>query len=569
MANSIISNIAAFNAQGNIGRASNNASASIARLSSGSRITRASDDVAGLATGTALRTQVTTLRTALANAAQGSSLLQVADGALSQIVDILQRQKAIAVQASSGQLTDTNRSLLNQEFTSLTAEVDRISRSTNFNGVSLLAGGLGTSTRLVTTNALATTAVLASPSLQAANSGVVTASTTAIQAFASADAATPGTSRAGVGTAGFLQLTDSTGTVLANAQYDTVDASVYGQFSRFQFSNVNYGAVGTGSATLTATINGVQFSGNVVSNAAATAILQNGNTYINVALGAVTLTDASSTALAEANITNLFSTTVISRASTLQGVNFEGTALDGAIGIAATGNATLRLNTSGSVDISNFQYVGSTNAANSNTLTVQINGQTFTATNVNDQIAAGTLQFVDGGKIQALQINTTGLTTNITNIRTSLTDRTNFINALNQGFARAGNGLNFSIGSTATDTIRVQFGSATSSTIYNGRTLDVNTATNATAASTQLDIALNTVTSLRASVGALQSRFNFASNAIQSSIENQDSARSTLLDTDVSSESTAYSSAQVQLQAGIAVLAQANQLPQGLLKLIQ
>jgi flagellin len=228
MANSIISNIAAFNAQGNIGRASNNASASIARLSSGSRITRASDDVAGLATGTALRTQVTTLRTALANAAQGSSLLQVADGALSQIVDILQRQKAIAVQASSGQLTDTNRSLLNQEFTSLTAEVDRISRSTNFNGVSLLAGGLGTSTRLVTTNALATTAVLASPSLQAANSGVVTASTTAIQAFASADAATPGTSRAGVGTAGFLQLTDSTGTVLANAQYDTVDASVYG-----------------------------------------------------------------------------------------------------------------------------------------------------------------------------------------------------------------------------------------------------------------------------------------------------------------------------------------------------
>lgn len=569
MTNSIISNIAAFNAQGNINRASDSASASIARLSSGSRITRASDDVAGLATGTALRTQVTTLRTALANAAQGSSLLQVADGALGQIVDILQRQKAIAVQASSGQLTDTNRSLLNQEFASLTAEVDRIASSTNFNGVNLLAGGLGTSARQVTTNALATTAVLATTTLQAANNGVVTASTTAIQAFASSGAATPGTSRAGVGTAGFLQLTDSTGTVLANGQYDAVDASVYGQFSSFQFSNVNFGAVGTGSATLTAVLNGVRYTGNVVSNAAATAILQNGNTYINLALGAVTLTDASSTSLAQSNITNLFSTTVIARASTLQGVNFEGTALDGAIGIAATGNASLRLNTSGSVDISNFQYVGSTNAANSNTLTVRINGQTFTATNVNDQIAAGTLAFTDAGRIQSLLINTTGLTTNITNIRTSLTDRTNFINALNQGFARAGNGLDFSIGSTSTDTIRVQFGSATTSTIYNGRPLDVNTATNAAAASDQLDIALNTVTSLRASVGALQSRFNFASNAIQSSIENQDSARSTLLDTDVSFESTAYSSAQVQLQAGIAVLAQANQLPQGLLKLIQ
>lgn len=568
MTNSIISNIAAFNAQGNIGRASANASASIARLSSGNRITRASDDVAGLATGTALRTQVTTLRTALANAAQGSSLLQVADGALSQIVDILQRQKAIAVQASSGQLTDTNRSLLNQEFSSLTAEIDRISSTTNFNGVSLLAGGLGTSARQVTTNALAATTVLATTTLQAANQGVVAASTTAIQAFGAANAAAPGASRAGVGTPGFLQITDSTGTVLANAAYDAVDASVYGQFSSFEFSNVNFGAVGTGSATLTATLNGVEYTGNVVSNAAATAILRNGNTYLNLALGAVTLTDASSASLATSNITNLFSTTVISRASTLQGVDFEGTALDGAIGIAATGNASIRLNTSGAVDISNFQYV-SNSAANVNTLSVQINGQTFTANSVLDTIGAGTLIFTDAGRGQALQINTTGLTTNITNIRTSLADRANFINALNQGFARAGNGLNFAIGSTSTDTIRVAFGSSTTSTIYNGRTLDVNSATNASVASDQLDIALNTVTSLRASVGALQSRFNFASNAIQSSIENQDSARSTLLDTDVSAESTAYSSAQVQLQAGIAVLAQANQLPQGLLKLIQ
>lgn len=568
MSNSIISNISALNAQGNISRASSSASASISRLSSGQRITRASDDVAALATGTALRTQVTTLRTALANAAQGSSLLQVADGALSQIVDILQRQKAIAVQASSGQLTDTNRSLLNQEFTSLTAEVDRISSTTNFNGVSLLAGGLGTSTHQVTTNALAATAVLTTTTLQAANQGVTAASTTAIQAFGASNAAAPGASRAGVGTAGFLQLTDSTGTVLANAQYDQVDASVFGQFSSFEFSNVNFGVVGTGSATLTATLNGVQFSGNVVSNAAATAILRNGNTYINVALGAVTLTDASSQSLAQSNITNLFSTTVIGRASTLQGVNFEGTALDGAIGIAATGNASLRLNTSGSVDIRNFQYTSSS-AANVNNLTVEINGETFTATSVLDQIGAGTISFVDAGKVQALQINTTGLTTNITNIRTSLSDRANFINALNQGFARAGNGLNFAIGSTSTDTIRVAFGSSTTSTIFNGRTLDVNTATNAAVASDQLDIALNTVTSLRASVGALQSRFNFASNAIQSSISNQDSARSTLLDTDVASESTAYSSAQVQLQAGIAVLAQANQLPQGLLKLIQ
>ncbi len=567
---SINSNIAAFSAQGNIGRASDSASASIGRLSSGNRINKASDDVAGLAVGTALRTKVNTLRTALANAAQGSSLLQVADGALGQIVDILQRQKAIAVQASSGQLTDANRSLLNQEFTALTAEVDRLATGTNFNGVNLLAGGLGNKSSLVTTNALAATTVLAAPSLQGANSGVVAASTTAIQAFGTTTAAAPGASRAYVAAnAGTLQLVDASGAVLANGAYNTVDASVYGQFSDFQFSNVSYGAAGVGSATLTATLNGVQYSGNVISNATqASAILVNGNTRIQLALGGVTLTDASSTELARSNIVNVFSNTVIARNSIVQGVNFEGTRLDGAIGIAATGNASIRLNSNGAVDISDFRFVSTGSTADSSVLTVNINGQTFTATNVEDLVAAGTLQFVDAGRQQALQINFTGLTTNITNIRTNLTERTAFINALNQGFAKSGGGLNFTIGSSQAETIRVQFGSATTNSIYNGNSLDVNTATNALTASTVLDEAITKVTSLRATVGALQSRFNFASNAIQSSIENQDAARGTLLDTDVSAESTAYASAQVQLQAGIAVLAQANQLPQNLLKLI-
>jgi flagellin len=563
MVNSIISNISAFNAQGNINIASEKASASISRLSSGNRINRASDDVAGLATGTSLRTQVTTLRTALANASQGTSLLQVADGSLSQIVDILQRQKAIAVQAGSGSLTDTNRQLLNQEFQALALEVDRIANSTNFNGVNLLAGGLGAKTRQASTNALAASSIIAAPTLQTGG-GVAVASTTAIQAFD----INAGTSRAGVGTPGFLQFTDSTGTVLANGAYDNVDGSAYGSFSSFEFSNVTFGAVGTGAGTLTATLNGVKYTGNVISNAAATAILRNGNTYINVALGAVTLTDAGTQATATSNITNLFSTTVISRTSTLQGVNFEGTALDGAIGSATNGNASIRLNTNGQADISNFQYVSNTGVADTSVLTVVVNGKTFTATGVEDLIAPGTIQFLGAGRTEVLNIDLTGLTTNITNIRTSLTDRTNFINALNQGFARSGSGLNFTIGANVTDNIRVQFGSATTNSIYGGQALDVSSATNASAASLVLDNAINSVISLRATVGALQSRFNFASSAIQGAIENQDAARGVLLDTDVAAESTAFASAQVQLQAGIAVLAQANQLPQTLLKLI-
>lgn len=142
MVNSINTNIAAYFAQANIGIAARMSAASVSRLSSGNRIVQASDDVAALSTGTSLRTQVTTLRTALVNASQGNSLLQVADGALSQITEMLQRQKAIALQAGSGSLTDTDRAYLNQEFQALTAEINRLTQSTTFNGVSLLDGTL-------------------------------------------------------------------------------------------------------------------------------------------------------------------------------------------------------------------------------------------------------------------------------------------------------------------------------------------------------------------------------------------------------------------------------------------
>ncbi len=140
--NSINTNIAALAAQGNITKANDMTSSSIARLSSGNRIVQASDDVAAMSAGTSLRTNVTTLRMALINTSQGESLLQVADGALNQITDILQRQKAIAVQSGSGSLTAAERSFLNQEFQNLTEEIDRLADQTNFNGVSLLNGEL-------------------------------------------------------------------------------------------------------------------------------------------------------------------------------------------------------------------------------------------------------------------------------------------------------------------------------------------------------------------------------------------------------------------------------------------
>jgi hypothetical protein len=97
------------------------AGSSLAKLSSGSRIVKASDDAASLAVGTKIKADVTALKQAATNAAQASSLLQVADGGMARIADILQRMKALAVQAQSGSVTDSERPILDREFQQLSA----------------------------------------------------------------------------------------------------------------------------------------------------------------------------------------------------------------------------------------------------------------------------------------------------------------------------------------------------------------------------------------------------------------------------------------------------------------
>jgi len=116
-------------------------SESISQLASGSRIVRASDDAAGLAIGTQLQANVTAFIQDQTNVAQGSSILQSADGALAQISNVLQRMMALATEAASGQVTDTQRSQdINTEYTQLKTEITSIVNSTTYAGQTLLSG---------------------------------------------------------------------------------------------------------------------------------------------------------------------------------------------------------------------------------------------------------------------------------------------------------------------------------------------------------------------------------------------------------------------------------------------
>ena len=113
---------------------------SLAKLSSGSRIVRASDDAAGLAVSSRLQANVTTLRQSATNGVQARSLLQTADGALARIGDILQRMKALATQSNSGAVDATARGFINTEYQGLVGEITATVTATTFNGTALIDG---------------------------------------------------------------------------------------------------------------------------------------------------------------------------------------------------------------------------------------------------------------------------------------------------------------------------------------------------------------------------------------------------------------------------------------------
>jgi flagellin len=136
----VATNTAANSALRFLNQNSSAASSSVSKLASGSRIVKASDDAAGLAIGTRLKADVTALTQAGINASQGASVVQVADGGLGRIGDVLQRMKALAAQSLSGVPTNTERGFIDAEFQQLVDEVRDIAITTRFNGASLLDG---------------------------------------------------------------------------------------------------------------------------------------------------------------------------------------------------------------------------------------------------------------------------------------------------------------------------------------------------------------------------------------------------------------------------------------------
>lgn len=556
---SIVTNIAAQVASTNLRSTFDSINDTASRLTSGNRIVSASDDAAGLAIGTGLRTDVATLQTALVNTSQAISLLSVADGALGQIGEILQRQKELAVQANSGTLGATELGFLNTEFQGLKSQIDDIASQTNFNGVNLL-DGTASGTSNATTNTSATITYT------------------------------------DVGTTGTLALDgadDSFSVVTTNG----TDLSLQGSLSGIDVT-INYD--GNDNVDFTVLVNGRVYTADDVDinsglGSDLTVSLSNAATGGEItfeidsatvaALDAATATQTLANSVATNIETDLANINVYQTRSFLDGTagavfrtdQVTGTIVDGLTGedFDLISNAY-----SGSLapTIESFSVTAET-ATTDGDISVVIGGSTFsTAAGAFDSVAADitgaavTLTNQDDNNetlvIDFTQANAATIAINSTTTAQALAD------GLNAAFGVGSSGaLDFQVGLASTDLISLTIEDVQTSSLYKNdagvsQALSLTTTANANTASDVLDNAINTILSARASVGADQSRFGFAAANLNTTITNLDASRGSFLDTDIAAESTQFASTQVLQQAGISVLAQANLIPQNLLKLL-
>src|SRR5258706_14947661 len=134
MAISILNNIASLTAQNSLAVTQTNLNKTLFQLSSGSRINSGADDAAGLAIADGLHANITALTQSAQNANSGVGSLQVADGSLAAVTTLLNRSITIATEAATGTVSDAQRIALDDEFTAIKSEIDRVGSKTNYNG---------------------------------------------------------------------------------------------------------------------------------------------------------------------------------------------------------------------------------------------------------------------------------------------------------------------------------------------------------------------------------------------------------------------------------------------------
>ncbi|MDN7881156.1 flagellin [Burkholderia aenigmatica] len=506
----INSNINSLVAQQNLNGSQNALSQAITRLSSGKRINSAADDAAGLAIATRMQTQINGLNQGVSNSNDGVSMIQTASSGLSQITSSLQRIRQLAVQASSGSLSTSDQQALQQEVSQQISEVNRIASQTNYNGKNLLDGSAGNVSFQVGANVGQTITLNLTQSVSAASMGTGLPTNGATLGQLTGLSLTS----AGAATTGTQTPAITTINILSDGQ------------GGFKFTDQNNQALASGAVTSL-------FGANTAGAGTALSL----TAAAGGALGSITSTPAAATAATTSSVT------AINAANAGNGSTV--------VGRAAAGT-TLGTVTGLSLDSNGGFIAPNESGATITSITVLSDG-------------AGGFSFKDQNG-NALS-NTGSVITNVFTAA-SLTSATTT--------AGAALVLNANIGTATTNatTQGLASQSAISSTNLANvppRVADINISTTAGAnqAMESIDNALAAVNNIQATLGAAQNRFTAISTTQQAQATNLSQAQSQIQDANFAQETANLSKAQVLQQAGISVLAQANSLPQQVLKLLQ
>ena len=534
-------NIMAMNAYRNLGVNNSALSKNLEKLSSGYKINRAGDDAAGLAISEKMRAQITGLETAQKNAKDGISLVQTAEGALTEVHDMLNRMVELATQSANGTYKDeVDRENLEAEVDALKEEINRISKASNFNGINLLDGSLG---------------------------GAEVTSTTGVM---SVDEVT-GTAGTAPGTANA-----TTATITAQEGVDgTTAASLTMNLAGMSITAPTDGSTG---AKAEITIAGQKIELNVTGDMDAKAIRD--------ALVGQTITVDGQDLTAKAGGSD---TQIIFEAATQTTSTGMTTAAGSGIsitGVAGTVGGSARVDGSASTATLNFSgRVGADLIGGS----VTIGETTYSFVEKEADAAAGTKAIVLAQNATAAEIaqaladagaadtdytfaaDGNGSVT-VTEVGTPAADtsgKNNFSGeAITVKFANVG--MNLQVGDTADTYNKIKVSIADMST--DGLEITDISVGNQTSASQAIDAikkAINTVSSVRGGLGAAQNRLDHTINNLSVMQENIQDAESTIRDTDIAEEMMAYTKNNILIQSAQAMLAQANQVPQGVLQLLQ
>jgi len=515
MAAVINTNIASINAQRNLTTSQSTLATSLQRLSSGLRINSAKDDAAGMAISERMTTQVRGLNQAARNANDGVSLAQTADSALGELTSNLQRIRELAVQAANSTNTAADRAALDLEVQQRIAEIDRSASQTAFNGQKVLDGTFGSAAFQIGANVGETISVSLATSMR----------TTAIGKTADYVMGATYDSTKNIG---------QQGTSVSAAALAAGDLTI---------------ALGSGSAT--AVPASASYAGTATGQGSTSAYAK--AAAINAAgLGGLTA-DADTTV--KTAFTTIAATTTANDNYSLS-INGQAIYTNATVSIDGTAMATA---------------INANSSATGVTATFDSAGNTMT------------LHAVDGRNITTDQtIGTAGGANEGFNGTPAAADNNNLNEALTYNTAASG----VAVQKVAYGSVRLisaeaiviggatpaNSGYAAGSLALGASALNsasVTSVGNANTMISRVDAALSSVSNLRSTFGAMQNRFESAISSLQATSENLTAARSRIQDTDFAAETAQLTRNQILQQAGTAMLAQANQLPNNVLTLLR